>query len=58
MLQNLTKEQVEMALEYLYKQVLMYPPPEELKHLNEAEWIVLDKMLEGLIREQQESRLQ
>ena len=58
MLQNLTKEQVEMALEYLYHQVIMYPPPKELEHLNEAEWIVLDKMLEGLIREQQDSRLQ
>jgi hypothetical protein len=48
MLQDLTNQQVEQAFKYLYEQPMSFPPPKELKELNNAEWLVLDQLLQNL----------
>jgi hypothetical protein len=58
MLQDLSPQQIEQALTYLHQDVLLYPPPQELKHLNEMEWFLLDRMLESLLKEKEDSPLQ
>ena len=58
MLSNLTKEQVEQALSYLHNPVLTTPPPQELEHLNQAEWFLLDRMLQQLMKEKDSQLLQ
>jgi hypothetical protein len=47
MLQNLSVPQIEQALQWLDSPTLE-PPPEELRTLNELEWMFLDRMLRGL----------
>ena len=58
MLQNLTQNQVESALQYLHLQPTSFPPPQELNHLNEMEWFLLDRMLQCLLREKDQQPLQ
>ena len=58
MLQDLTQNQVESALQYLHLQPTSFPPPSDLKGLNEMEWFLLDRMLESLLKEKQHSQVQ
>lgn len=58
MLQDLTQSQVESALQYLHLQPTSFPPPSDLKELNEMEWFLLDRMLACLLKEKESSRLQ
>ena len=48
MLDNLTPQQVEQALAWLHSPV-KEPPPQSLKHLNELEWFLLQRMLDHLL---------
>jgi hypothetical protein len=50
MLQNLSPEQVELALQWLDSPVLN-PPPQELEHLSQVEWYLLDHLLQSLLKE-------
>lgn len=58
MLQELNKEEIEEALLYLHNQPMNFPPPARLKHLNEVEWFLLEKMLHGLLEEKEQHPLQ
>jgi hypothetical protein len=58
MLSNLSQKQVEQALKYLHDPVLTSPPPQELEHLNDAEWFLLDRMLQQLLKERDSQPLQ
>ena len=58
MLQDLTQSQVESALQYLHLQPTSFPPPSDLKELNEMEWFLLGRMLESLLKEKSLSPLQ
>ena len=50
LLSNLSPDQVESALEWLYSPV-QSPPPEELVELSQLEWFLLDRMLASLLSE-------
>jgi hypothetical protein len=50
MLQDLSPNQVEKALEWLASPVVE-SPPEELLELTQVEWFLLDRMLEQLMSE-------
>ena len=56
MLQNLTNKQVEKALEWLANPV-SNPPPDPLDKLNQAEWYLLNQLLEKLLLEKQHNLL-
>ena len=51
MLTNLSVKQVEKALQWLASPV-QEPPPQELEALSQVEWMLLDRMLQDLQREQ------
>ena len=57
MLQNLSNQQVEKALAWIYDP-LPKPIPKELRHLQQMEWFLLSRMLESLLQEQEDSPLQ
>ena len=57
MFANLSQKQVEKALAWLASPV-QEPPPEELESLNQAEWYLLDRMLESLLKEKASQPLQ
>ena len=57
MLDHLSLNQVEQALQHL-ADPLPLAPPEELKHLQEMEWFLLSRMLECLMLEKEHSPLQ
>ncbi len=56
-LSNLSVEQIEQALKWLDSPV-QSPPPPELESLNQLEWYLLDKLLQQLLVEKENSRLQ
>jgi hypothetical protein len=58
MLQELSVKQLERALRYLHNQPTSFPPPQELEKLNEMEWFLLDRMLQALLKEKEQSPLQ
>ena len=58
MLQELNQQQLEQALQYLHLQPTNFPPPQELNHLNEMEWFLLDRMLQCLLQEKNQQSLQ
>lgn len=57
MLQNLSNNQVEQALAWLANP-LPEPPPQDLEHLNQMEWFLLQRMLDSLLQEKRENPLQ
>ena len=57
MLQNLSNQQLEKAFQWLASP-LQVPPPQELEPLQQVEWFLLSRMLDGLMQEQQNSQLQ
>ena len=57
MLDKLTPQQVEQAFQWLDSPVQSYPP-EELKSLSEVEWFLLERMLQGLLAEKEQNRVQ
>ena len=54
MLQNLSHQQVELALKWLDSPV-QSPPPPELEDLTQVEWYLLDQMLQTLLKERDHS---
>ena len=58
MLDSLSQKQVELAFQYLNQPVLSHPPPLELQELNDLEWFLLERMLQKLLKEKDESPLQ
>ena len=52
MLQNLSVPQLEQALAWLDSPI-QDPPPKELEQLNEVEWLLLNRMLQGLLWEKE-----
>ena len=50
MLDSLSPNQVELALEWLASP-LLESPPEELLNLTQVEWFLLDRMLDQLMLE-------
>lgn len=56
-LQQLSVEQLEQALAWLDSPV-QCPPPEGLESLNQVEWFLLDRMLQGLLWEREHNPLQ
>ena len=52
MLQDLSNQQVEKALEWLANP-LVESPPDDLLELTQAEWFLLDRMLVTLMREKE-----
>ena len=54
MLQDLSQRQLEQAMKYLV-QPLKEPPPRGLEDLNDMEWFLLSRMLEGLLLEKDNS---
>jgi hypothetical protein len=56
-LQNLSNQQLEKAFQWLASPV-QEPPPQELENLQQVEWFLLSRMLDGLMQEQQNSPLQ
>ena len=56
MLQNLSQKQVEQAFQWL-ADPLPSPPPKEF-NLNQMEWFLLSRMLQGLLEEKEQSQLQ
>ena len=57
MLQDLSNRQVEQALEWLANPV-PESPPEPLGQLNQAEWYLLEQLLNNLLHEKSLSPLQ
>ena len=57
MLQELNPDQVENALQWLASP-LREPPPQDLRHLQELEWFLLERMLESLMLEKRHNPLQ
>ena len=57
-LQDLSQQQLEKALEWLHQPVQTWPLPPELKNLTEWEWHLLQRMLYLLLEEKQEHPLQ
>jgi hypothetical protein len=55
-LQNLSQKQVEQAFQWL-ADPLPSAPPKELD-LNQMEWFLLSRMLQGLLEEKEQSQLQ
>ena len=53
-LQNLSTQQLELAMSWLDSPVLS-PPPEELENLTQVEWYLLDSLYQRLLREKQAS---
>ena len=53
---ELSQIQVEQALEWLSSPVLS-SPPEELLQLNQAEWVILEHLLQTLVQEREHSQL-
>ena len=53
MLQELSPRQVEDALAWLASPELS--PPQDLKHLHEMEWFLLQRMLDSLLQEKYHS---
>ncbi len=56
-LQNLSNQQLEKAFQWLASPV-QEPPPKELESLQQVEWFLLSRMLDGLLQEQQSNPLQ
>ena len=56
-LEKLSQNQVEQALQWLSSPV-QEPPPQELESLNQVEWFLLSRLLESLLLEKQHHRLQ
>jgi len=56
-LQDLSNNQVEQALQWLASPV-QEPPPQGLEELNQLEWFLLSRMLDSLLAERQASPLQ
>jgi hypothetical protein len=54
---NLSNQQLEKAFQWLASPV-QEPPPKELESLQQVEWFLLSRMLDGLLQEQQSSQLQ
>jgi hypothetical protein len=50
MLQDLSVNQMEQAFQWLESQ-MKQAPPQELQQLNEVEWMLLERMLQGLLME-------
>ncbi len=57
MLEKLSQRQVEKAFQWL-ESPLPSPPPEDLEQLNQLEWFLLKRMLDNLLEEKQQHRLQ
>ena len=57
MLEQLSHQQVELALKWLDSPIKS-PPPQELEHLNQMEWFLLQRMLDSLLSEKKASPLQ
>jgi hypothetical protein len=57
MLDNLSNNQVELALSWLASPI-QEPPPQELEHLNQMEWFLLQRMLDSLQLEQKHNPVQ
>ena len=55
-LENLSVVELELALQYLCLPQSL-PPPEPLKSLNDLEWFVLEKLLEKLVEQRDQSPL-
>ena len=56
-LEKLSQNQVERALQWLASPV-QEPPPQELESLNQAEWFLLSRLLENLLSEKERHPLQ
>ena len=54
MLQNLSVNQMEQAFQWL-ESPMKQAPPQELQRLNEVEWMLLERMLQGLLVEKEHS---
>jgi hypothetical protein len=54
MLNNLSVQQVEQALEWLAQPVQCHPP-QDLENLDPLEWFLLERMLQALLQEQNSS---
>ena len=50
MLQDLSINQMEQAFQWL-ESPMKQAPPQELQRLNEVEWLLLERMLQGLLME-------
>ena len=57
MLERLSPQQVELAFQWLDSPV-QSPPPQELESLSQMEWFLLDRMLQSLLKEKEENRVQ
>jgi len=57
MLDRLSPSQVEKAFQWLTSPVVE-SPPEDLISLSQVEWFLLDRMLQGLLQEKEQSPLQ
>jgi hypothetical protein len=55
MLQDLTPNQLEQAFQWIQNDPLKQDPPQVLKDLNEMEWFLLSRMLDGLLTEKEQS---
>jgi hypothetical protein len=55
-LQDLSPQEVESALDFLYNAEQEYPPL-SLRHLTDVEWTLLDHLLASLLHEKQHSHL-
>ena len=57
MLDRLSNNQVEQALSWLASPVPT-PPPQEVEHLSQVEWYLLNQMLHSLLAEKRSQPLQ
>ena len=57
MLEKLSPRQVEQAFKWLASPV-QNPPPKGLEPLSQVEWFLLSRMLDNLLEEKGQSRLQ
>ena len=57
MLDRLTPQQVEQAFQWLDSPV-QTSPPQDLESLTQVEWFLLDRMLQGLLAEKEQNRVQ
>ena len=56
MLEHLSLKQVEQALNHLAHEQMEYLP-EELQQLSPLDWLLLEQLLENLLKEKQYSRV-
>ena len=56
-LDSLSPQQIEQAFKWLDSPV-QCPPPQELESLSQADWFLLDNLLQRLLKEKEQHRLQ